>query len=150
MICCICGAAAPEGDPAARLVCLCCATGTIVMEGPEAESGSRLAQTHQMLKVAVPLWIGQLQALDDPAYAAQWRAWVTVPDESPLFSPVLVVGGASFPRGYAAQAFNELARALAALAFVPGGVPFGHLRFIAYRTPADWQAAQQEVVHAER
>jgi len=80
-----------------------------------------------LLEAAVRLRIMDLQAQDDEAFYATWRAWTDpavlaicgVWDEQILF------GGAK--RGATAMAFNALAKSLAALAFMPGGVSlFGH------------------------
>lgn len=95
----------------------------------------RLAIASDMLDVAVPLYIAQLRGLPDEEFQATWRSWI---DDSALeatgvFSEVLPAGGGR--PGDAARAFNALAKALAAMSFVPGGVPFGTRRYEAH--PAD-------------
>jgi len=95
----------------------------------------RLAIASDMLAVAVPLYIAQLRGLPDKEFQATWQGWI---DESTLeaagvFSEVLPAGAGK--PGDAARAFNALAKALAAMSFVPGGVPFGTRRYEAH--PAD-------------
>ena len=95
----------------------------------------RLAIASNILDVAVPLYIAQLRALRAEEFQATWQSWI---DDSALeaagvFSEVLPAGGGK--PGDAARAFTGLAKALAAMSFVPGGVPFGTRRYEA--NPAD-------------
>ena len=83
------------------------------------ESGSLLMV---VLLAAVPLYIGELQRLQGETRTNQVRAWTAAAvDALACQGDVLQYGGA---RGEAAQVFNHLARALAALAHMPGGVSF--------------------------
>jgi hypothetical protein len=84
-----------------------------------------------LLDLAVPLWILRLQALNDAAFATTWRRWLDDAEPSGVFSEVLPTGSGAM--GQSAAAFNALARCLAALAFVPGGVPFAGRRWEAQR-----------------
>jgi hypothetical protein len=118
-----------------RALCLSCALGSAQIESkrpdPAAPGGLRLALAGDLLDLAVPLWILKLQQLDDEAFELTWRRWLDEAEPSGVFSEVLPAGGAP---GLAAQAFNALARSLAALAFVPGGVPFAGRRWEAQRS----------------
>jgi len=74
-----------------------------------------------LLESAVRLRIMELKELDEMVYRAVWRAWVDegAIDASGLWNEsILFVGG----KGETAIAFNAMAKAVAALAFVPGGV----------------------------
>jgi hypothetical protein len=79
------------------------------------------------LSVAVPLRIAELLALDDDDRAFTVDAWrqaavqpITERGDLLLYG----CGKSRSERGKSAQTFNHLARALAALAFHPGGVRF--------------------------
>lgn len=116
-------------------LCLRCAMGVAQQESPRPAGTSpdqrRLAFAGDLLDVAVPLWILQLQRLDDATFTATWRQWLDQTELAGVFSEVLPVGGGA--RGQGAQAFNALARCLAAMAFIPGGVPFAGRRWEAHR-----------------
>ncbi|MEO8120822.1 MAG: hypothetical protein ABI606_16070 [Rhodoferax sp.] len=90
----------------------------------------------QLLDGAVWLWIAQLRALDDATFALRWAYWTNAVmlDVAGVFSEVLPAGGGKLGEG--ARAFNALAQAIAALAFVPGGVTFGARHYQANREPA--------------
>lgn len=82
------------------------------------------------LEAAVPLWM--LQLAQEPDETNRWairRRWARDAVE-PIASrgDALQYGG---KRGEAAEVFNHLARALAALAFAPGGVTFAGLHWCA-------------------
>lgn len=77
------------------------------------------------LEVAVPMRIAELA--DDVllwSRVEEWRREALEPIAS--CGDVLMYGGKP---GEAAEVFNHLARALAAMAFLPGGVAFGGLHF---------------------
>lgn len=73
-----------------------------------------------MLAVAVPLHIQQFQARG-PLTSPEWRAICAAGDAALEQGDVLQFGGRP---GEAALLFNAAARAIALLAFVPGGVTF--------------------------
>lgn len=89
----------------------------------------RLAIASDMLDVAVPRYIAQLRKLPAEDFQTTWQRWIddSVLEAAGVFSEVLPAGGGK--PGDAAQAFNALAKALAAMSFVPGGVPFGTRRY---------------------
>lgn len=87
------------------------------------EPNERLPLTTTLLDVAVPLYIERLKAMEPAERAATRCDWINNAEDSGVFTEVLPAGGGK--PGQATVAFNGLAKALAALAFVPGGVPFG-------------------------
>ena len=92
---------------------------------------NRLAITTDFLDIAVPLYIAQLRELPADEFAAIWRRWIDEDelDTAGVFSEILPAGGGK--PGDAARAFNALAKAVAALAFAPGGVSFGSREYAA-------------------
>lgn len=82
------------------------------------------------LTVAVKLWMDELCVLSIPVRRAIVRRWAR--DAATLLSErgdIVRYGGAA--RGKVAEAFNHMARGLAALAFCPGGVTFADIHFCA-------------------
>ncbi len=77
------------------------------------------ATLHEFLATAVPLWILQLQNLDDAVFRVTWRRWLVQAEASGVFaeSALFASGKESRP----ATAFNAMAQAIAALSFLPGG-----------------------------
>jgi hypothetical protein len=71
------------------------------------------------LQVAVPMWISRMRRLDPDEIIAIGR---TCTDEIASGADNAMYRGA--PKKYSAAAFNSLARALAVLAYTPGGVTF--------------------------
>ena len=88
------------------------------------EENRRLRLMTTMLDAAVPLYIERLKAMEPGEREIIWRQWIDGAEDSGVFTEVLPAGGGK--PGQAATAFNGLAKALAALAFVPDGVPFGN------------------------
>lgn len=78
------------------------------------------------LSAAVPLWIAGLKQRGGPS-ESEWR-------ETREFGPVLGEKGDAIQfggkKGEAAALFNRLAKALAVMSFVPGGVRFGGERWV--------------------
>lgn len=72
-----------------------------------------------MLQLAVPLWIKEVQSLTPDARFALLEG---AADAIASRGDVLQFGGGK--KGEAAELFNILARALAVMAYVPGGVRF--------------------------
>ena len=145
MTCSICQRAHTPIAPMHRTICPRCQMGTILLDSTTRGTGdSALAQADMLLQVAVPLWIAQLQDKDDVAFQDTlllWRSDQWNSDQG-TFSEALV---RKIP-GQTATGFNALARCLASMAFHPGGVPFGTIRYYAFRTHADWQRAQDDGV----
>ena len=75
-----------------------------------------------MLDAAVRLRIEGLKAMNDEAYAWMWREWTNEVhlDNAGLWNEGILFG--SNKVGETATAFNAMAKAIAALAFMPGGI----------------------------
>lgn len=87
------------------------------------------------LEVAVPIWIAEL--MNDVLLWSRVEEWRREGlDAIASCGDVLMYGG---KRGEAAEVFNHLARALAAMAFLPGGVTFAGMHFEA-APPTDAEA----------
>lgn len=84
------------------------------------------------LDTAIRLRILQLQEMDEVTFWREWRAWMD--DEAltraGLWNEGILFGG---KEGEAATAFNAMARAIAALAFVPEGVTMFNTQYVAER-----------------
>jgi hypothetical protein len=96
---------------------------------PYLESLAQQAQGHPLLPalgVAVPLWVHDLYRNGGPT-PADWQRLSQMGHIFAERGDVLLFGG-SRP-GETAELFNQLAEALALLAFLPGGVRFGRLHF---------------------
>lgn len=84
------------------------------------------------LQAAVPLWMAQLEAMDEvEAERHIWWWTQTAVAKIAFQGDVVQYGGGK--RGQVADVFNHLASALAALAFSPGGVLFAGLHWCARR-----------------
>jgi hypothetical protein len=80
------------------------------------------------LAVAVPLWIHELQQLTGDTRDQQLRAWAAATvDQVCERGDILQFSGGK--KGQTAEAFNALARGLAAGAYVPGGITFAGLHW---------------------
>jgi hypothetical protein len=92
------------------------------------------------LQLAVPMEIRELQQLDADQFEATRKAWAENAKPGDLagaFSEAVLYR----IEGETAPAFAHLARALAALAFAPGGVRFAGLHFEATHHRSQEQAA---------
>jgi hypothetical protein len=70
--------------------------------------------------LAEPLWIATLESLEaDPLDSPTWRRWRDTAEEEGIFLERTLYDGSS-PQ--TPQAFNALAKLIAALSFMPGGV----------------------------
>ena len=76
------------------------------------------------LTTAVPAWIEKVRKLPPAVRAAMAKDVVPVIEAK---GDVLMFGGGK--KGEAAHLFNELARGLAVLSFVPGGVKFAGMKW---------------------
>lgn len=74
-----------------------------------------------MLDITVELRIFELRRLDGDARHARRMRWILEAEDAGVFTEGLLVGARARP-GEAATAFNALARAIAALAYMPHGV----------------------------
>jgi hypothetical protein len=70
------------------------------------------------LALAVPLYIQELKALPPDQFWQQWQEWGDRARDDGAFSEAVLYR----VKGESARAFNALARLIAAMAFVPGGV----------------------------
>lgn len=85
------------------------------------------------LSAAVPLWIKELQGLP-------WKDVAKMADES---ATIVASQGDTLmykTKGKTRETFNALARGLAALSFVPGGVTFMGMHFEARHSPGERQS----------
>lgn len=74
----------------------------------------------ELLQVAVPLWIATLESVEaDPLDSPTWRRWRDTAEAEGIFLERTLYDGAS-PQ--TPSAFNALAKLIAALSFMPGGV----------------------------
>lgn len=87
---------------------------------PDTAPVDRLVLLAEVLDQAVALSITDLRAQEGEPFGPVWQRWIAEAEEAGVFSEVLVVG--SRKKGEVARAVEGLARALVALAFVPGGV----------------------------
>ena len=74
-----------------------------------------------LLETAVRLQIMALQEMDAKLFKSTWQMWTndTYITESGLWNESALFGG---KEGEQASAFNAMAKAIACLAFVPGGI----------------------------
>jgi len=131
-VCVVC-AEAPATLHRAGIIALClgCAQGQVQIEDGQTPPTGRVAQVDALLIHLVPLAIQMLQQLDDAAFAAQWAAWLAAPEQTQMFDEVLPTGDGS--PATIAKRVDTLSQALAAMSFVPGGVPFAGRRYLANR-----------------
>jgi hypothetical protein len=85
------------------------------------------------LDTAVRLRILALQEMDEVSFWREWRAWMDddALTQAGLWNEGILFGGKA---GEAATAFNAMAKAVAALAFVPEGVTMFNTQYVATRT----------------
>lgn len=96
-----------------------------------------------LLEVAVPLWAMQLEqarARDgDDGFNALFRQWTDEEwaEQEGVFSEALIYRDRE--EGKSARAFNALAKMIAAMSYVPGGVPFGNVRWVRGRAEIEYK-----------
>jgi hypothetical protein len=85
-----------------------------------------------LLETAVRLQIMALQEMDAKLFRSTWQLWTndTYLTESGLWNESALFGGKD---GERAQAFNAMAKAIACLAFMPGGIRAFNVDFAATR-----------------
>lgn len=105
------------------------------------------------LSASVPLLIFELRELAGPARSRRIQAWTSAEAVDQLAgteAPSLMFGAGKGQRGEAARTFNALAKALAAMAFCPGGVTFAGQHWCAAECDCPAATAQGRVVHTQR
>jgi hypothetical protein len=109
---------------------------------PDIPPGDRLVLLAEVLNRAVALSIAHLRDLECEPFGPVWQRWIAEAEGAGVFSEVLVVG--SQRKGEVARAVDALARALAALAFVPGGVSFIGRHYEAVPAPPERAGAEEK------
>jgi len=86
-----------------------------------------------MLLVTARMWIWRLRELDDATFDATFREWTDEAwaEANGVFSEDVLL--LSRKKGDTARAFNALAKMIAALSFVPGGVTVFNTHYEATR-----------------
>lgn len=86
-----------------------------------------------MLVAAARLWIARLRELDDATFQATFREWTNEAwaEANGVFSEDVLI--LCRKKGDTARAFNALAKMVAALSFVPGGVTVFNTHYEATR-----------------